>query len=68
MTSDVAIEVAERSDAMLIPVRALNGGFVLRDRDNKRDKIKVEIGISNDEWAEVTSGDLKAGDHVLIKR
>lgn len=68
MTSDVAIEVAEKSGVMLIPVRSLNGGFVLRDRSNKREKIQVEIGISNDEWAEVVSGDLKAGDFVLIKR
>ncbi|MFP5519155.1 MAG: efflux RND transporter periplasmic adaptor subunit [Bdellovibrionia bacterium] len=68
MTSDVAIEVAEKEKAILIPVRAVNSGHVLRERSGKREKIPVQIGISNDEWAELTQGDISLGDKVLIKR
>lgn len=68
MTSDVAIEVAEKASALLVPVRALSGGHVLRERSGKQERVPIQVGISNDEWAEVTSGDIKLGDAVLIKR
>jgi multidrug efflux pump subunit AcrA (membrane-fusion protein) len=68
MTADVAIEVAQKDMALLVPVRAINSGHVLVQRGARKEKIKVDIGISDDEWAEVLGSDLKKGEEVLIKR
>lgn len=68
MTADVAIEVAQREKALLVPVRAINSGHVLVQRGSQREKVKVDIGISDDEWAEVLGSNLKKGEEVLIKR
>lgn len=68
MTADVAIEVAQKDKALLVPVRAINSGHVLVKRGARNEKIKVDIGISDDEWAEVLSNDLKKNEEVLIKR
>lgn len=68
MTSDVAIEVAQKEKALLVPVRAISSGHVLVQRGSQKEKIKVDIGISDDEWAEVLDSTLKKGDEVLIKR
>lgn len=68
MTADVAIEVAHKDKALLIPVRAVNSGHALVQRKLGKEKVKVEIGLSDDEWAEVIGGDLQTGEKVLIKR
>ena len=68
MTADVAIEVAHKDKALLIPVRAVHSGHALVQRSWGKEKVKVEIGLSDDEWAEVISGDLQTGEKVLIKR
>lgn len=68
MTADVAIEVAQKEKALLVPVRAINSGHVLVQRGSHREKVKVEIGISDDEWAEVIGSNLQKDEQVLIKR
>ena len=68
MTADVAIEVAHKDKVLLVPVRAINSGHVLVQRGSGKEKIKVDIGISDDEWAEVIDGDLQKDEKVLIKR
>ncbi len=67
MTADVAIEVSRRDMALLIPVSAINGGQVVRDRDGQHKKIPVKIGTVDGEWAEMTGGDLKSGDQVFVR-
>lgn len=68
MTADVAIEVDAKESALLIPVRAISSGAVLRERNGERSRVSVTIGVSDDEWAEVLSGDIQAGDGILIKK
>lgn len=68
MTTDVAIEVAQKEKALLVPVRAINSGHVLVQKNHRKEKVKVDIGISDDEWAEVTGSSLQKDDEVLIKR
>lgn len=68
MTADVAIEVAHKDDVLLVPVRAISSGHVLVKRQSGREKVKVEIGISDDEWAEVLGSNLQKDEDVLIKR
>jgi membrane fusion protein, macrolide-specific efflux system len=68
MTADVAIEVGKKEKVLLVPNAAVVGGKVTRIRDGEKEKIEVKIGISDGEWAELESGDLKVDDKVLIPR
>ncbi len=68
MTADVAIEVAEKESATLIPVRAIQSGQVLIERDGKRQKISITLGIMDKDWVEVTSGNINESDLILLKK
>lgn len=68
MTADVAIEVGKKQDVVLIPLKALSAGTVTRKRDGRKEKIKVELGIVDGEWGELTGGDLKVADELLSRR
>ena len=59
---------AQKEKALLVPVRAINSGHVLVQKNHRKEKVKVDIGISDDEWAEVTGSSLQKDDEVLIKR
>jgi multidrug efflux pump subunit AcrA (membrane-fusion protein) len=67
MTADVAIEVARNANALLIPSKAISGGLVVVKRDNKRLKVPVDIGIMDDQWAEVTGDSIDKNDLILVK-
>lgn len=67
MTVDVAIEVARRENALLIPVRAIQAGKIVATKGRTRRKIDVRIGAVDGEWAEVVSGDLSPGEKVLVR-
>lgn len=66
MTADLAIQVGEKSDALLLPVSALNVGSVIVLRDGKRKKIPVKVGTVDGVWAEIISGDIQMDDQVVI--
>lgn len=66
MTADVAIEVARREDALLIPVRASRQGMVWLRRAGKKQKVKAAIGAINGEWAEVLDNSIRPEDLVLV--
>ena len=68
MTADVVIEVGGREQVLLVPLRAVQDGFVVRNRNDKKEKIAVEIGYVDDSWGEIVSGDLKENDLVIVKR
>lgn len=68
MTADVAIEVAEKASAILIPVRAVLLGQVLVERQGRREKVSVTLGVKDKEWAEVTSGNIQESDLILLKK
>ncbi len=67
MTADVVIEVGSKKDALLIPIKAITDGQVLRKRAGKRSKVAIEIGHNDGTWAEVTSGDIKLTDQLVVK-
>lgn len=66
MTADVAIEVSRKDEALLIPVTAVHAGRVTVLRDGRRKKIELELGSVDGEWAEVVSGDIQAGDELIV--
>lgn len=67
MTTDVAIEVSSKENAILVPLVAVDRGKITRFRNGKRDKIEIRIGAINSEYGELLQGDLIEGDEVLVK-
>lgn len=66
MTADVAIEIAKRDGALLVPMRAISSGKLIVRRNGKNVKVAVEIGTTDGESAEVLSGEVGEKDLVLI--
>jgi len=68
MTGDVAIEIAQRSGALLVPVSAVQSGRVVVRSGHLKKKIQIKIGAIDGRWAEITEGDLHEGDEVFLPR
>lgn len=68
MIADVSVEVGEIHDALLIPLRAINGGAVLVSRGGRRQKIKVDVGHVDGQWAEIKGTALTVDDEVFMPR
>lgn len=71
MTSEVNIIVASRDETLLVPnqsLRAENGVQVVYvvQPDGTRKRVEVTVGIANDSHSELLTGDLKAGDVVVL--
>ncbi len=67
MTADVAIEVARIENALLVPLRAIQRGKVLRRRNGRKELVAVKIGAVNSERAELLEGDLTTEDELIIR-
>lgn len=67
MTADVVINIGSKKGVLLIPVRAISDGRVLRLRNGKKKKIEVEIGHTDGLWAELVVGDLLVDDQLIVK-
>jgi len=71
MTSEVEIVTAQRDQALLIPnqaVRVVDGKQIvyLVQADESTKAVEVGLGVSSDAYSELLSGDLKAGDVVVL--
>jgi macrolide-specific efflux system membrane fusion protein len=68
MTTDVAIEIARKENVLMIPASSIAAGrIVVRRAQGKKEKIPVEIGVVDGEWAELISPALVLEDTVFIK-
>lgn len=69
MTADVAIEIREKADALVIPLAAYDKGalWVKRGIGIPR-RVEVKTGIVDKDLAEIVSGDLQPGDQVLVRK
>lgn len=67
MTADVVIQVGKKQNVLLVPVKAITDGRVVRLRNEKKSVVEVEIGNSDGIWAELVSGDLKLTDQLMVK-
>lgn len=81
MTANVEVITAKNDDALLVPNKAMR--FYITDengetkrykdkgvwilRNNKPERIVVKTGVSDDENTEITEGNLKAGDAVIME-
>jgi HlyD family secretion protein len=70
MTAAVNIIVSEIKDVLIVPNRAISkrsGNYVIfLLKNNQTVQIPVEIGASSDVETEITKGDLKEGDLVIV--
>lgn len=65
MTADVAIEIARKKDALLVPTSAIVNGKIIIKRDGKKTKLPVKIGLTDLEKTEILSPQLEASDEVI---
>jgi multidrug efflux pump subunit AcrA (membrane-fusion protein) len=69
MTSDVAVEIQEHKNELLVPLGAIGEGNQVTIADAKEPrKIRVAVGASDGEFAVVQSDDLKEGDSLVIPK
>jgi macrolide-specific efflux system membrane fusion protein len=68
MTADVAILVGKKSNVLLIPLRSIVGGKVIRNRNGKKETITVQLGTVDGEWGEVLSDTISADDELIIRK
>ncbi len=68
MTADVVIEVGTKERALLVPLASITEGSVMVERDGKRIKVPVEVGIVDGQKAEIVKGDIKDTDRLIIPR
>ena len=68
MASDIAIEVARKEQALLIPMIAIQNGQVLIQRGGKKTKVKIEVGNTDGEWAEVLGDSILDSDQIYLRK
>lgn len=68
MTADVAIEVAEKEKALIIPVKAISNKSITIIRKGEKIKHEVKLGVMDQEWVEEVSGEIKTDDSIMVKK
>lgn len=68
MTADIAIEINKKQNALLIPLSSVSNGQVRIIRDGDKKVLPLKIGGIDGNWAEVTEGDLKLTDQIIIRK
>jgi len=68
MTADVAILVGEKENVLLVPIRSIVAGEVIRRRDGKKARVNVRLGITDGDWAELLEGDILKDDEILMRK
>jgi multidrug efflux pump subunit AcrA (membrane-fusion protein) len=67
MTADVAIEVTDPREALVLPLMAVEDRSIWIRRGDQTEKVDVELGAIEDTWVEVLKPKLKTTDLILIK-
>jgi multidrug efflux pump subunit AcrA (membrane-fusion protein) len=66
MSADLSIEIGTKTNALLIPTKAISNGYIVLLKNKKATKVKVELGISDTENAELLSPPLSVEDEILL--
>jgi multidrug efflux pump subunit AcrA (membrane-fusion protein) len=66
MSADVAFEVARKKSVTLVPLKAVANGHILMRRDSIKKKLKVEIGLLDQEKVEIVSPKLFLTDEIIL--
>ena len=67
MTADVAIQIGKKENVLTIPVSAISSGVVNIRRNGKTIKQKVQLGITDGEWAEIISDGISPDDEIIVR-
>jgi multidrug efflux pump subunit AcrA (membrane-fusion protein) len=67
MTADVAIEINQRKGVLMIPLASWSNGKVTVIENRQQKRKDVSIGAIDGQWAEVTGGDVKEGDLLMVR-
>ncbi|TGK04185.1 HlyD family efflux transporter periplasmic adaptor subunit [Leptospira langatensis] len=68
MTADVAVEVARKEKALLIPVKAVEKGRIHIKRDGHSIWVDAKVGAVDGEWCEVLEDSILPTDTILLAR
>ncbi|TGM98232.1 efflux RND transporter periplasmic adaptor subunit [Leptospira yasudae] len=66
MTADVALEVARKENAVLIPIRAVEKGRIRVRRNGKTLWVQANVGAVDGEWCEVLEDSVLPTDTVFL--
>lgn len=66
MSADVAFEVAKKTNVILIPVKAIANGHIVVKRNKNKEKLAIQIGLIDQEKAEVISPTLSTEDEIIL--
>ncbi|MBM9502059.1 efflux RND transporter periplasmic adaptor subunit [Leptospira sp. 201903071] len=66
MTADVAVEVARKENALLIPVKAVEKGKIRVRRNGKVLYVEAKVGAVDGEWCEVLENSVLETDTVFL--
>lgn len=67
MSSDVAIILERKENAILIPAQAIQNAMLTIRRNGKVEQVAIEVGAANGNEVEVISNNIKLNDEVLVK-
>ena len=66
MSADVAFEVAKKVNVVLIPVKAVANGHIVVIKNKKKEKLPVQLGLVDQEKAEVLTPSLSIEDEIIL--
>ncbi|EIE03287.1 efflux RND transporter periplasmic adaptor subunit [Leptospira licerasiae] len=66
MTADVAVEVAKKDKALLVPVSAIEKGRIHLIRSGKKIWVDAKVGAVDGEWCEILENSVLESDSVLL--
>lgn len=68
MTADVAILIGKKTNVLMIPLKSIVSGKVIRYRQGHKETLPVQLGVVDGEWGEVLSNNLTSDDELFIRK
>jgi macrolide-specific efflux system membrane fusion protein len=66
MSADVAFNIARKKNTVLVPTKAIANGHIVIKRKGTSMKIKIDVGLSDENLTEVLSPELFPNDEVIL--
>lgn len=68
MTADVAILIGQKANVLMIPLKSIVSGKVIRYRQGHKQTVPIQLGVVDGEWGEVLSDQISADDELLMRK
>lgn len=66
MTADVSFEISRKESAIIVPTKAITNGYLTIKKKGKTQKIKVNVGLKDEDRTEVINPHLSEEDEVIL--